>query len=177
MKKEFILKPLIGVEYQGKAINFGEPIGYIEKILGKPCSPSMDGKSRRYFYCENNIAFDFDSENRLEFIEFLAGKEGPLNPHIYGEDAFELPADELVALLTTHNNGEIENNENGYSYGFKNISVGLYRESTPLAIEESRQEMIVEGCSNEEIEDYIAYERKRSDYWSCIGLGKKGYYQ
>ncbi len=171
MKEEFILNPLLGIEYKGMAINFGMSVEEVKNICGE--APLK----RRLYYFDNALAFDFDDDNKLEFIEFLGGEKGIPRPKIYGKYAFDLQANELVKLLTSHNGVEAQDDENGYSLGFLHISVGLYRSCTPLAIEESRQEMIADGCSAEEIEEYVAYEKEKSDYWECIGIGKQGYYK
>ena len=42
---------------------------------------------------------------------------------IYGKPVFESNADELFEILRQHNNGEIDDSENGYSYGFIETSV------------------------------------------------------
>ncbi len=177
MKEEFILNPLVGIEHKGVKINFGMSVEDVKNIYGESSANRETDGTYRLYYFDNDIAFDFDDDNKLEFIEFLGGEKGSLRPKIYGEYAFELEADELVKLLTSHNGREPEDNENAYAYGFNDISLGLYRASTPLAIEESRQEMIKEGCSMEEIEEYVSYEKERSDYWSCIGIGKQEYYK
>jgi len=62
----------------------------------------------------------------VEFIEFLAGTKGKLKPEIYGASAFDTDASVLYELLKDKNNGDIDDNENGYSYRFLNISVGVY---------------------------------------------------
>lgn len=42
---------------------------------------------------------DFNEQNRVEFIEFLAGIDGDIQPQIYGVNAFEVGADELYDIL------------------------------------------------------------------------------
>ena len=44
---------------------------------------------------------------------------------IYGKPVFESNADELFEILKQHNNGEIDDSENGHSYGFIETSVGV----------------------------------------------------
>ncbi len=53
----------------------------------------------RYYYFDSEMAIDYNDNNTVEFIEFLCGIDGSLQPHIYGVSAFGLPADDLVELL------------------------------------------------------------------------------
>ena len=73
-----------------------------------------------------------------------------------------------------NNNGEINDNENGYSYGFLNISVGIFRERTPEDVREMIEEAEEEG---EELEqEDLEYEKRKAEHWATIGIGVKGYY-
>ena len=65
--------------------------------------------------------------------------------------------------------------ENGYSYQFENIGVGVYREAVPQEVEE----MIEEAASfgHPMSDDEIRYELKRANHWATIGVGIPGYYQ
>lgn len=71
--------------------------------------------------------------------------------------------------------GDIDDSENGYSLSFKNISIGLYRESTPESVNEMIEEMKNDGFNIENNED-IEIEEKKSLYWSSLGIGVIDYY-
>lgn len=128
----------------------------------------------RYYYFNGEMAIDYQ-ENKVDFIEFLGGVDGKLKPTIYGVSAFDINSAELVDVLKTNNNGEICDDENGYSYQFQNISVGIYREAIPKEVDE----MIEEAASfgNPMSNDEIQYEMKRANHWATIGVGIAGYYQ
>lgn len=66
-----IIKPLDCIEFDGKKIPLGCTGEFVESVLGKP---SVMGSS--YYYFENEIRFDFDRDNKLEFIELLGGMDG-----------------------------------------------------------------------------------------------------
>ena len=70
------------------------------------------------YYAENELRLDFDQSDRLEFIEFLGGLEGRLQPIIYGLPAFQTGAGELIEELTRCNDGPVDDSEQGYSYAF-----------------------------------------------------------
>lgn len=93
----------------------------------------------------------------------------------YMVSAFDVNAAELVDVLKANNNGEICDDENGYSYQFSNISIGVYREAIPDEITEMIEE--AEDDGNPMSADDIAYEMKRANYWATIGFGSVGYYQ
>ena len=161
--------PLDKVVIDGVAICFGMERSAVEAAIGKG---QLIGN--RCYYFNNEMAIDY-ADNKVEFIEFLCGVEGMLKPVIYGISAFEVQANDLFETLKEQNNGVVGDAENGYSYRFQNISVGVYREAVPKEIEE----MIEEAASfgNPMSDDEIQYEMKKADHWATIGIGVSGYYQ
>lgn len=145
-----IINPLESIELDGKKIMLGCSREDVKSILGKPHIFESS-----YYYFENEIRFDFDRNNKLEFIEFLGGADGVLQPEIYGINPFTENPEKVYEVLAQHNNGDIDDSENGYSYAFVETGIGVYRTSIPE-------------------EEYI---RESEDtHWSTIGLGVKGYY-
>lgn len=161
--------PLDKVLIDGVEICLGMEQSAVEMAIGKG---QLIGK--RCYYFNNEIAIDY-SNCKVEFIEFLGGADGALKPTIYGISAFETQANDLFDALKKQNNGIIRDSENGYSYQFENISVGVYREAVPKEVEE----MIEEAASfgNPLPDDEIRYEMKRANHWATIGVGITGYYQ
>lgn len=92
---------------------------------------------------------------------------------IYGKPAFETRADDIVSILTDKNGNEIDDRENGYSYAFLNISVGIYRPITPKGVEEDIEEMKSDGEYDAE---YAEEEMRKESHWATIGIGVKDYY-
>lgn len=84
-------------------------------------------------------------------------------------------AAELVYVLKTNNSGDICDDENGYSYQFPNISIGIYREALPDEIAEMIEEAKNDG--NPMSDDEMQYEMKRVNHWATIACGAVGYYQ
>lgn len=54
------------------------------------------------------MRLDFDREDRLEFVEFLAGIDGTTRPGLCGVSAFVAPAAEPGALLKTRPGGRVQ---------------------------------------------------------------------
>lgn len=92
---------------------------------------------------------------------------------IYGKSVFESNADELFEILKQHNNGEIDDSENGYSYGFIEISVGIYRTSTPESVQRDIVDMKADGIYDQA---YVDDELNKANHWATIGIGKENYY-
>ena len=161
--------PLEKILVDHVAIFFGMEKSIVDTTIG---NGQLIGN--RYYYLNNEMAIDYNN-NKVEFIEFLGGADGMLKPIIYGISAFETQANHLFEVLKKQNNGVVGDHENGYSYQFENISVGIYREAVPQEVEEMIEEAANFGnpMSNAEIQ----HEMKRSNYWATIGVGIAGYYQ
>ncbi len=121
--------PLQGIRWSDKIIRLGSTTADVEAVLGHP---EIVGES--YYYFESELRLDFSEDGKLEFIEFLAGLDGKIQPVIYGIQAFQADADELYRVLEEHASGNIIDDENGYSFTFPNIGIGVYRESTPADV-------------------------------------------
>lgn len=126
---------------------------------------------KRYYYFNSDLAIDFDDKNKVEFIEFLGGIDGEMQPMIYGVSAFEENADDLVELLKKYN-GKIDDSENGCSYSFLEISVGIYREFLPEEVIEDAEN------DNKSLDDEdVREDLRKALHWATIGIGVKDYYR
>lgn len=163
-----VLYPLSRAVIGDITVCLGADKNSIFNMLGK--GESFDKK--RYFYFNSELAIDFDKENKVEFIEFLGGIDGELQPVIYGISAFEVNADDLMETLKKYNNGAINDSENGYSYGFLEISVGIYREFLPEEIIESAK---IENMSLDD-ED-VKKDLRKALHWATVGIGVNNYYR
>lgn len=163
--------PLTGIRLNDKLIALSSSREEVEKLLG---TPHMERGSSS-FYFDNELRFDFEKDGNVKFIEFLSGVDGKLQPQIYGVSAFQTGADDLYDILAEKNNGDISDHENGYCYGFLNISVGLFRNMTPEAVEDMIEEAEDDGEPMDDEE--IAYEMRKADHWATIGIGVENYYR
>lgn len=163
--------PLDKVVFDGTPVYLGMEQSAVEDAIGKG---QLIGK--RHYYFNNEMAIDYSQSGIVEFIEFLGGTEGALRPVIYNVSAFDVDADELVELLKQKNAGEVMDPEQGHSYSFVDISVGLYRELRPADMLEMIEFMKADGIPTENNED-LATDMKRASHWATIGVGVAGYYQ
>lgn len=160
-----IIKPLECIEFDGRKIPLDCTREFVERFLGKPSVMESS-----YYYFDNEIRFDFDKDNRLEFIEILGGADGILQPEIYGINPFTESADRVYEILASHNNGDIDDSENGYSYAFVETGIGIYRQNIPEDVD-----LYAENCRQAGV-SLSPDEYRYADHWSTIGMGRKDYY-
>ena len=166
------LLPLEGLRLGEQLLPLAASKEQAEALLG----PTESANNKAWYYAENELRLDFDQSDRLEFIEFLGGLEGRLQPIIYGLPAFQTGAGELIEELTRRNDGPVDDREQGYSYAFLNISVGVYRSILPQDVQEMIAEMEADGIptlNNPNLE----LDKRRAEHWETIGIGVAGYYQ
>lgn len=125
------VNPLAGIVFNDIEIKLGADENDVKAALGEPYSVWKNS----LYYFKNELRFDFGKDG-AEFIEFLGGIDGELQPTIYGVPAFQTGADKLYEILRQQNNGGIDDSESPYSYGFLESSVGVYREIAPEDVQE-----------------------------------------
>lgn len=168
--ERFVIRALEGMVWHEQWIAFGTAKEEIQKIFGQP-----DIVESSYYYFNDELRLDFDQEGKLAYIEFLDGVEGRLFPEIEGIPIFNLNAKDVLKKLKEKNGGTIDEEEDGYSYTFFNLSIGVSRGNTPKDIEEMIAQMKADGVDisgNEELEE----EKKKAERWVTFGFGKKAYY-
>lgn len=166
------IKPLVGIVINGKEIKLGASEAEVKAVLGNPDSKGTNS----LYYFENELRFDFGtSSGNVEFIEFLGGIDGELQPEIYGVPAFQTDAEELYKILKTQNGGRIDDSEAEYSYGFLEISVGVSRETTPYDVQEMVADATVKNSSV--YDEDINEEMRLANHWGTIGIGIENYYK
>ena len=171
---KIILHPTEGVTIDEKEIRLGMTRAEVTALMGEPETVHNESPVQLY-YSGSELRFDFDADTGLlEFIEFLGGHDGALQPELYGVSVFAVQADELVTLLTEKNGGTLIDDENGYSYAFAEIGVGIWRERIPEDVEEMIAEAEEDG--NPMDEESIAEEWKLANYWATVGIGGMEYY-
>ena len=163
--------PLEKVVIDGASVAFGMDRAAVEAAIG--CGEQVGGRS---YYYDSEMAIDYDEDGLVDFIEFLGGIDGKLRPEIFGVSAFDTSADELAALLEEKNDGEVDDSEAEYTYQYLELSVGIYRETTPGDVAEMVEEMEADGICTEDNADVQA-ERRKADHWATIGIGTEGYYR
>ena len=156
----FTMLPLQGIRWDDQEVLLGSTMEAVEAKLGQP-----DIVDQSLYYFDSELRFDFAEKGRLEFIEFLGGYHGNIQPIIYGIQAFQVNADELYRIL---------DNEHGYSFAFPNIGIGIYRESVPGNVSDLISELEKLGINVAGNSD-VKEEQLKSSHWATISLASSNY--
>jgi hypothetical protein len=163
--KKFVLEPLIGIG----VINLGDAKSKVHEQLGKSDNP--DGETDYYY---NNALQIHYKHDKVDFIEFCNDEE--IEVEIFGINPFRTTADDLLILLKEKNGPVFNKREAPFSYAFKSISVGIFRESSENEILESIDECKKDG-TYEENKEWLLEDLEKFKYFQTIGIGVKGYYR
>lgn len=173
MKQYIKTTPLEGIEIKmGEKIHnivFGWTKEQLISAIGAPKRPTETSLT----YWGSSLRFDFE-DDKLVFIEFLGGIDGPFQPAVYGNPVFEMEADDVVAMFRKRDS-DISDEEKGHCITFKGISVGLYRENTPESVSENIREYAAMGHPMSA--EAIMAEKRQAAHWDTFGIGKEGYYK
>ena len=165
----FTMLPLRGIKWDDQEVLLGSTMKDVEAKLGQP-----DIVDYSLYYFDSELRFDFSEKGRLEFIEFLGGYHGNVQPIISGVQAFQVNADELYRILANHNTGTIIDNEHGYSFAFPDIGIGIYRESIPSNVSDLIRELKELGINVTGNSD-VKEEQLKSSHWATISLASSNY--
>lgn len=172
--KKIILHPLKGIEFENKEVlELGTSKTELIQRLGK-ASREID---KQLYYDDLELRIDLDKTDKIEFIEFIYGPF-PVKTEIelYGINPFKTDSHNLVEILTEHNNGEVDFEEEPYCFAFLESSIGIFRDSCEVDIDEMITEMKEVGEYYEN-QKWVLDDKEKARYFCTIGLGKKGYYR
>jgi hypothetical protein len=164
--KKFILEPLVGIG----VIQLMDSKAKVHEQFGKT---DTSGTETDYYF-DNALQISYNKEAKVEFIEFCVSNT--IEVEIFGINPFKILADELVTLLKEKNGPVFNKREAPFSYAFKTISVGIFRESSEGDILESIEECKKDGTYKAN-EDWLLEDLEKFKYFQTIGIGAKGYYR
>lgn len=172
--KKIILHPLNGIEFENKEIlELGTSKTELIHRLGK-ASNEID---KQLFYDDLELRIDLDEYGKIEFIEFIYGPfPEKTEIELYGINPFKTDSYNLIEILTENNNGEIDNTEEPYCFSFFESSIGIFRDSCEVDINEMITEMKENGEYSEN-EKWVLDDKEKARYFWTVGLGKKDYYR
>ncbi len=164
--KKFVLEPHVGIGL----IQLLDTKAKVHEVLGKT---DATGTETDYYY-NNALQISYNKSATVEFIEFCVNEEVEIE--IFGINPFKVLADDLIALLKEKNGPVFNKREAPFSYAFKSISVGVFRESSENEILESIDECKKDG-SYETNKEWLLEDLEKFKYFQTIGIGVKGYYR
>lgn len=172
--KAIEFKPLEGIVIDNSiSIEFGINKLSLIELLGVPTKEF----GNELYYDELELHIDVDVNGLVEYIESIMGPYPEKTKiSILGINPFETKSDELIKYLTSLNDGRIDNSEADYSYSFLDKSIGVYRSSIVMDVEEMIQEMKDNGDYEHQKEDAL-FELEKSNFFWTFGIGAKGYYE
>lgn len=167
----FTILPLKGIQWDRQSILLGEKKIDVEAKLGPPQAIHKHS----YYYFESELRFDFSPKGELECIEFLGGMQGKIQPIIFDVQAFQKEANDLYHILKEKNVGDIVDTEDGYSYAFPNIGIGVYREQIPGNLSEFIRDVQESGEDIMENPN-IKEEQLTATHWATIAVALQNYW-
>lgn len=168
--QKIIINPLDGIEIENMgSIKLGQEKAEVFEIL-KNFEP--DGENNIY-YDDLELRIDLNKDGKVEFIELYGPFCEKISPLIYGINPFKVTAKDLIKLLSSKNNGKIDDTEAPYGYSYLGSSVGVWRDLT----EKEAKEDIEEAKKDGEYEDWMEEDLEKAKYFWTIGIGEKDYYK
>lgn len=152
----------------------------VESLIGQPDASDRVsfGHSTiiRAFYEVYELRVDYDKHDTIEFIEFIYGPfPKRIQLSLYGIDPFRKEADDLIEILSSHNSGKVDESEAPNCYAFENISMGIWRQSTPAVVQEEIERK--KAANRYEVnKKWLEEELEKSKHFWTIGIGRQGYY-
>ena len=142
------------------------------KKIGRPSSEN----GNQLFYDDYELRIDIDQYDHVEFIEciygpFLEKTEIEIN----NINPFKTKSSDLIQILSEKNNGKIDQSEEPYCYAFLNSSVGIYRDSCEVDIDEMITEMKNTG-EYESNKDWVLNDKEKAQFFWTVGIGKAKYF-
>ncbi len=164
--EKFVLEPLVGIG----VIQLLDSKAVVHEKLGK--TEAMGTETDYYF--DNALQISYNKEAKVEFIEFCASNT--LSVEIFGINPFKLLANDLVHLLKEKNGPVFNKRDAPFTYNFKSISIGIFRESSEDEILESIEASKADG-TYEADKVWLHEDLEKFKYFQTIGIGVKGYYR
>jgi hypothetical protein len=167
---KIIIYPTEGIGF----INLGDTKKYVrEKVLNQQF---FEGTP--IDYCTTlGFHVHYDNDEKVEFIEIMGDMQSVFE--LYEKNPFTADVDEMVKVLTDKNGTEINLIEAPTSYKFLDLSLGIFRNSTPenmlKYIEQSRleePEAFKSGTPEWMLEDL-----EKAKHFQTIGLGNQDYFR
>ena len=171
--KTITLTPLQGMEIEGLgALRFGQNLQDVVALLGKPDS----GETERLYYHGLGLRVDLDRAGGVEFMEFFRPENGDYQLSLYGIDPLALPAAQLIALLAEKDPAGIDDEEAPFSYAYRNLSIGVWRDFAEEHVLADIAQMRENGEDADADADWVQEDLEKSRYFWTVGIGKPDYY-
>jgi hypothetical protein len=129
------------------------------------------------YYTEFGFHVHYDDENLVEAIEIMIDMQGVFE--LYDKNPHTIEISEMVEILKSKNNGETNPIDEPEDYMFLELSLGIFRGSTP-----EKYQLFIEQYKKEEPENFkngtpewMLEEFEKTKHFQTILIGKKDYFR
>ncbi len=167
---KIIIYPTGGIGF----INLGDDKKYVrEKVL----NPEFFEGTPIDYYTKLGFHVHYDKDEKVEFIEMMGDMQSVFE--LYEKNPFTADVDEMVKILSDKNGTEINLIEAPASYMFLDLSLGIFRSSTP-----EKMLQYIEECRKDDPENFkngtpewLLQDLEKSKHFATLSIGKKDYFR
>jgi hypothetical protein len=170
VEHKIIITPNEGIGF----INLGDDRKLVRK---KVLNPQFFAGTPIDYYTSLGFHVHYDKDEKVEFIEMMSDFQAVFE--LYEKNPFTAEIDEIVKILSDKNGTEINLIEAPESYLFLNLSLGIFRSSTPEKMSE-----YIEQYRKDEPEsfkngtpDRLSEDLEKSKYFTSLSIGNRNYFR
>jgi hypothetical protein len=156
-------------------ISIGDEKEFVEKRV-KGFSDNGNTQNMTY-YTTYGFHITYDDKNLVESIEIMFDMHGVFE--LYGKNPYTTEIHEMVEILKAKNNGETNPIQEPEDYMFLELSLGIFRGSTP-----EKYQLFIEQYKKEEPENFkngtpewMLEEYEKTKNFQTLLIGKKDYFR
>jgi hypothetical protein len=166
------IQPTLGIDI----ISFYDDRETVQKRIKG--GTKADGTAIDY-YTSYGFHVHYDKVTNLVcFIEIMYDMQAVFD--LYDKNPFHAPVEEMVALLTEKNGADINKLQSPRSYIFLDISLGIFRNSTPEQMDDYLEKAKVETPDyfvDGKPQEWLQIDIDKAKHFQTIGLGNKDYFK
>jgi hypothetical protein len=129
------------------------------------------------FFTEHGFHIHYNENDVVEFIEIMGDMQSTFE--LYGKNPFATDTKLLIDELTEKNNGAINLIDAPEDYMFLDLSLGVFRNSTPEKFVKYIEQTKLENPDDfvNGIPEWLLQDLEKTKYFQIIGLGNKDYFR
>jgi hypothetical protein len=171
-----VLSPKINIIPKNgiEIINIGDERAFVNKRV-KGFTAYENGKID--YYTNYGFHIHYDDKNLVEAIEIMFDMQGVFE--LYEKNPHTTEIDEMIEILKAKNNGETNPIDEPEDYMFLELSLGIFRGSTPekyqLFIEQYKKEE--PDIFNNDTPEWMLVEFEKTKHFQTCLIGNKDYFR
>lgn len=173
--QEFITQKIrIEPKYGIEIINMGDHRDLVRsRVAGYE---TFEGDAKDY-YTKWGFHVHYDAKNEVEAIEIMFDMAGVFE--LYGFNPAREGVEKVVEVLTQKNNGETNPIEEPQSYMFLELSLGIFRNSTPEKFAKYMEQTKAENPADFEngTPEWMLQDLEKTKHFQTLLIGNKDYFR